>query len=162
MTEHFEALEDAEDYVRAHDADAGSLDREKPAWLRHLYEKAVKDAGQIRLMGGPVSKDELISSILELRYPRIAEARGVIAGAAVAEWAGRQVERPPRQLTKSERNHARHLLQALIETARAARDAIEPETGMLAVTDQAWERQWVQLKADLDLFTSDVMPKGKR
>lgn len=67
----------------------------------------------------------------------------------------------PRQLTKDERNHARHLLQELSEHAKSVRDAIEPETGVMVVTDVMWKSQWESLTAALDLFTKDVLPKVK-
>lgn len=65
-----------------------------------------------------------------------------------------------RPLTKDERNHARHLLQELSEHAKSVRNAIEPETGVMMVTDMQWKEQWESLTAALDLFTKDVMPKG--
>lgn len=61
-----------------------------------------------------------------------------------------------RQMTRSERIQARHLLQELAEHARAARNAMDPLHGMLAITAGAWQAQWQALKNDLDLFTAKV------
>jgi hypothetical protein len=65
-----------------------------------------------------------------------------------------------RKLTKSERNHARHLLQELSENARSVRNAVEPETGVMTITAEAWAAQWAALTASLDLFTQDVTGRG--
>jgi hypothetical protein len=83
MPEYFENLEAAEAYVRRHDADASRYSR--PVWtargLRPVEERMLKLAGGQRIAGGPVGKDELVASILDLSYPHIAEARAVIARA---------------------------------------------------------------------------------
>ena len=62
----------------------------------------------------------------------------------------------PRLLSADERIQARHLLQVLMEHARTARNAIEPYTGILRITDEAWAGQWAALKRDLDAFTEQV------
>jgi hypothetical protein len=61
-----------------------------------------------------------------------------------------------RQLTKQERIQARHLLQVLSELARQVRNAVEPVTGVLSITDDAWYAQWDAMKRDLDDFTEGV------
>ena len=61
-----------------------------------------------------------------------------------------------RLLRKDERIQARHLLQVLSEQARTARNAVEPFTGVLRITDEAWIGQWDALKRDLDAFTERV------
>lgn len=62
----------------------------------------------------------------------------------------------PRPLTKAERIQARHLLQVLSEQARSVRNAVEPYTGKLNITDEVWAAQWEALKRDLDAFTKGV------
>lgn len=61
-----------------------------------------------------------------------------------------------RPLTTDERIEARHLLQVLAERARSVRNAMEPETGVLAITDEAWFAEWEQATRDLDAFTERV------
>jgi hypothetical protein len=61
-----------------------------------------------------------------------------------------------RQLTKGERNEARHLLQELSETARLVRNAVEPETGVFVLTAEQWEQQWNQMTLALEVFTAQV------
>lgn len=61
-----------------------------------------------------------------------------------------------RLLRKDERIQARHLLQVLSEQARDVRNAVEPFTGVLRITDEAWIGQWEALKRDLDAFTEQV------
>ena len=237
MTENFPDRQSAEEYLRKHDEDAKRLGRLSQAAL-HVEEKhASRARGFATLLGGPDSKDELIGSILELRYPHANEARTAIALAMAEEaereaatgnmdpeamlrlvdqdsscdysesvgehggfyrcyvedgiltvkadaysedWSeereeeyenGRQVTirrwklvlvedeahaLASRPLDKNERNHLRHLLQELISVAVAARNAVEPETGVPVITNQAWAAQRSQLTANLDLFTSDV------
>lgn len=61
-----------------------------------------------------------------------------------------------RELTKAERIQARHLLQVLSEQARSVRNAVEPNAGVLRITDETWEQQWAALRKDLDAFTERV------
>lgn len=63
-----------------------------------------------------------------------------------------------RNLTRQERIEARHLLQELMENARTARNALDPVSGMLAVSDEAWQEQWQSLKLALEKFSGKVMP----
>jgi hypothetical protein len=72
---------EARAYVRHHDAAARDLSRMNRASLQALELDALSATGAQRLYGGPVSKDELASSILELRFPRISAARQVVAEA---------------------------------------------------------------------------------
>lgn len=51
---------------------------------------------------------------------------------------------------------ARHYLQELMENARLARNALDPMSGVMAVTDAAWQAQWNSLRKDLDRFTDNV------
>ena len=62
-----------------------------------------------------------------------------------------------RELTVDERMWARHLLQVLPEAVRLVRDAMDPQRGVRAVTDEAWAAQWAELTKALDTFTEDVM-----
>jgi hypothetical protein len=66
-----------------------------------------------------------------------------------------------RQLTAGERDEARHLLQVLFENSRVARNAIEPQTGMLGLSVGQWRSQWAAMRRDLDAFTAQVS-KGHR
>lgn len=61
-----------------------------------------------------------------------------------------------RVLTPGERNEARHLLQEAFEQARVLRNAMEPETGVFAVTVSSWTESWQQLTRSLDAFTEQV------
>jgi hypothetical protein len=61
-----------------------------------------------------------------------------------------------RLLTKRERVDLRHYLQVLTEQARAVRNAIESDTGVLAITDEAWADQWASLTRDLDSVTERI------
>lgn len=61
-----------------------------------------------------------------------------------------------RRLRSDERIQARHLLQVLSEQARTVRNAMEPLTGVLQLTDEVWIAQWEALTRDLDAFTERV------
>lgn len=61
-----------------------------------------------------------------------------------------------RNLTRHERILARHYLQVLSEQALTVRNAMDPEWGMLGVTDEAWAEQWAALTKDLDAYTENV------
>ena len=67
----------------------------------------------------------------------------------------------PRRLTPEERIEARHWLQQLAEQARQVRDAMDPQHGILAITDTAWAAQWAALRKELDDFTGRVA-RGER
>lgn len=58
-----------------------------------------------------------------------------------------------RKLTAGERNELRHYLQVLSEQARSVRNAVEPETGVVAIHLGQWQSQWDALKRDLDSVT---------
>jgi hypothetical protein len=66
-----------------------------------------------------------------------------------------------RNLTRTERIRARHLLQELSEHARTVRNAMDPVSGMLAVSYEAWASQWRELTRALDYFTCTVMPPAQ-
>lgn len=81
MSKHFTGPKDAEAYVRKHDADVAQLHKGYTNnGLRALEERELRESGGERLAGGPKSRDELVASILELRWPLIAEARAALAG----------------------------------------------------------------------------------
>jgi hypothetical protein len=61
---------DQADALRAaHDADARALTRMTRAQLAVLESAELRKRGFERLAGRPVSKDELVRSILDYRYP---------------------------------------------------------------------------------------------
>ena len=66
-----------------------------------------------------------------------------------------------RNLTRTERIQARHLLQELSEHALSVHNAVDPVSGMLAVSYEAWARQWRELTRALDSFTCAVMPPAR-
>lgn len=66
-------------------------------------------------------------------------------------------EKEARLLTRTERIELRHYLQFLSEHARSARNALDPVSGVLAITDQAWLGQWRALTKDLDSITERIM-----
>jgi hypothetical protein len=53
----------------AHDGYVKSLFRESKTNLAVMYRRELSDRGQMLLFGGPASKDEFISALVELRYP---------------------------------------------------------------------------------------------
>jgi hypothetical protein len=93
--------------------------------------------------------------------PYTAEADDDPSGPIVRKWRLVPVidweARKPRPLDKNERNWFRHLLQELSERARSVRNAVEPETGLLMITDKTWAEQWAALTAAIDSYTSDVI-----
>lgn len=70
---------------------------------------------------------------------------------------------PPesRDLSVDERMMARHLLQDLKEAIPSVRDAMEPATGVLRITDRAWYVQWEQLTKGLNYFTDEVVRRRR-
>lgn len=66
-------------------------------------------------------------------------------------------EREPRKLTRQERIEARHWLQELSEQARPVRNAMDPVSGVVNVTDVAWDGQWASLREHLDAYTARVL-----
>lgn len=69
------------DYIAIHDSTAASLSRKTAPSLRDELRKAAADAGAEMLLGyASWSRDELVTTILELRFPDIARARQVRAG----------------------------------------------------------------------------------
>lgn len=79
MSENFPDKNRAAMYVTEHDDDAKRLSRRSRTGLVVEEGRALTASGAQRIVGGPRTPDELIASILELRYPRIAEARAVLA-----------------------------------------------------------------------------------
>lgn len=67
----------------------------------------------------------------------------------------------PRRLTPEERIEARHWLQQLAEAARVVRDAMDPQHGLPAVTDEQWAAQWSAMRKPLDDFTARAA-RGER
>lgn len=53
----------------AHDGYVKSIYRKPKAALAQMYRSELADRGQYILFGGPSSKDELVSALVELRYP---------------------------------------------------------------------------------------------
>jgi hypothetical protein len=53
----------------AHDGYVKSIYRKTARELSFMYRLALADRGREILLGGPSSKDELISALVELRYP---------------------------------------------------------------------------------------------
>ena len=68
---------DARAYITEHDKRVKLLDRKTVAVLCSIYLAAMRDAGMIQVMGGPESKDEFISAIVEIEFPEIRTAREV-------------------------------------------------------------------------------------
>jgi len=87
----FTTPDEALAYIRHHDADARVLDRHPRRFLEQVEREELAAHGQMRLVG-ELSSDELVNSVLELRYPQIAQARRIyyeslIAADAAAEHA---------------------------------------------------------------------------
>jgi hypothetical protein len=53
----------------AHDSYVKTIYRKPKTTLAHMYRQELADRGREILYGGPASKDELISALVELRYP---------------------------------------------------------------------------------------------
>jgi hypothetical protein len=53
----------------AHDGYVQSIYRKPKTTLANMYRQELADRGTYSLFGGPASKDELISALVELRYP---------------------------------------------------------------------------------------------
>jgi hypothetical protein len=53
----------------AHDGYVKTIYRKPKTTLAHMYREELAARGQYNLFGGPASKDELISALVELRYP---------------------------------------------------------------------------------------------
>jgi hypothetical protein len=64
-------------------------------------------------------------------------------------------------MTSQERIEARHWLQHLAEAARLVRDAMDPQHGIPAITDEQWAAQWSAMRHELDEFTGRVA-RGER
>jgi hypothetical protein len=79
-------LFEARDYIREHDNSVKGLSRRRISELRENYRTAQAHHGQETIYGGPVSKDEFISAILELEYPRISEARKIYSERYNGTW----------------------------------------------------------------------------
>ena len=60
---------EARTFREAHDAYAKRLTRTAKAQLANMYRLELADLGMTSVYGGPQSKDELISALMELRYP---------------------------------------------------------------------------------------------
>lgn len=79
MSQNFPDKDRAATYAQAHDNDAARYSRHSSYRLAVEERAALAASGGQRVAGGPVSRDEKIASILELRWPLIAEARAVLA-----------------------------------------------------------------------------------
>jgi len=78
--------------IAAHDADVRLLSRKPKYELVAIETMELRAAGMERLFGGPVSKDEFLSSILDLRFPRERqdEARHVLGHLPDEVWSACQ------------------------------------------------------------------------
>jgi hypothetical protein len=79
VSENFTNKGAAAMYATAHDDEAKKLSRRSVAYLAVEEGRALRESGGQRVAGGPRSRDEKIASILELRWPLIAEARKMLA-----------------------------------------------------------------------------------
>jgi hypothetical protein len=79
MSQNFLNESAAVNYALGHDDEAKRLSRRSDAYLAVEEGRALRESGGRRVCGGPVSRDEKIASILELRWPLISEARAVLA-----------------------------------------------------------------------------------
>ena len=101
MSDNFPTQADAAMYVTAHDEDAKFFSLHSTAALAIEEKRMIRVTGGQRVAGGPVSRDELVSSLLERRYPHIAEARAMLAPEPGSEAVtftfpgGTQVTVPP-------------------------------------------------------------------
>jgi hypothetical protein len=66
---------DPKPYILEHDKRVVQLDRMPIASLRSIYRDLLTEAGTSLIYGGPVSRDEFISEIIELEFPQIRAAR---------------------------------------------------------------------------------------
>lgn len=73
----------------AHNAYVKRINRMSRASLADLERQELADRGIVRVMGGPVTRDELISSLCELRYPATAlnEATHVLYHQPGESWS---------------------------------------------------------------------------
>jgi hypothetical protein len=69
-TEHFPTAQDALSYRRDHDARVRELNRKTMPSLRGIYGALLAGQGHFLVYGGPGSKDELVSAIIGIEYPR--------------------------------------------------------------------------------------------
>jgi hypothetical protein len=81
-TTRFATADQARTYIRAHDHRVIQLDRKPLGYLRNALALAQRANGLVTVFGGPVSRDEHISAIIELEYPDIRQAREVYVNAA--------------------------------------------------------------------------------
>jgi hypothetical protein len=100
MSDNFPTQAQAATYVTAHDEDAKFFSLRSTAALAIEEKRMLRETGGQRVAGGPVSRDELVSSLLEMRYPCSAEARAVLAepGSETVTFTfpgGTQVTVPP-------------------------------------------------------------------
>jgi hypothetical protein len=65
----------AKAYITEHDKTARALNAMSRQALAEVERQTLAAAGQERIFGGPHSKDELINSILDLRFPLAGQAR---------------------------------------------------------------------------------------
>jgi hypothetical protein len=79
MSDNFPTQAQAATYVTAHDEDAKFFSLRSTAALAIDEKRMLRETGGQRIAGGPRSRDELASSLLEMRYPCIAEARAMLA-----------------------------------------------------------------------------------
>ena len=71
----FSGPAEAHAYVLRHDERAKALHRMTMPTLRQIEDGILHRQMMTRIVGGPVSKDELERSILDMEFPHVAEAR---------------------------------------------------------------------------------------
>jgi hypothetical protein len=121
--------------------------------LEELADQGPYDsqAGRIFAAAGRDQERVLLARGLAVKETR----GGLHAGPAMKQFWDEFTFDPAagRPMTAGERIEARHLLQELSETARAARSAMDPVSGMLAVRVSQWQAQYESLTAQLRYFT---------
>lgn len=76
--------QDPRAYILAHDKRVVQLDRMPIASLRSIYRDLLTEAGTSLIYGGPVSRDEFISAVIELEFPEVRAAREAYVQSVVA------------------------------------------------------------------------------
>ncbi len=84
MSEH-----EASEYRRAHDRDVRMLNRLSKKALREISAAELAESGIIRVAGGPVTKAEFITEILDRRWPitRLNETSHVLYHHSGERWS---------------------------------------------------------------------------
>jgi hypothetical protein len=67
--------QDPKPYILAHDKRVVRLDRMPIAALRSIYRDLLTETGSALIYGGPVSRDEFISAVIDQEFPEDRAAR---------------------------------------------------------------------------------------